>query len=153
MFIQKRRSLYTSTATFSGAPDWIRTSGLPGRSRTLYPTELRTHIYENRPKTDFSYSVISGQIVVRLLQNRRTRWRKMALLCGFSAAPGGVSELSEPNALPSCGGQEPSCEGPPELRTQIQMPFRACGAGMPVLLSLVKEENKKWMPAFGHPLS
>ena len=26
-----------------GAPDWIRTSGLPGRSRTLYPTELRTH--------------------------------------------------------------------------------------------------------------
>lgn len=27
-----------------GAPDWIRTSGLPGRSRTLYPTELRTRI-------------------------------------------------------------------------------------------------------------
>ena len=99
MFIQKKRSLYMSTATFSGAPDWIRTSGLPGRSRTLYPTELRTHIYENRPKTDFSYLVVSGQIVVRLLQNRRMQCRKMALLCGFSAAPGGVSELSEPNAL------------------------------------------------------
>ena len=82
-----------------GAPDWIRTSGLPGRSRTLYPTELRTHIYENRPKTGFSYSVISGQIVVRLLQNRRMRCRKMALLCGFSAAPNCLSELSEPNAL------------------------------------------------------
>ena len=89
--IQKDRCVNTQRS-FCGAPDWIRTSGLPGRSRTLYPTELRTHIYENRPKTGFNYSVISGQIVVRLLQNRGMRCRKMALLCGFSAAPGGVSE-------------------------------------------------------------
>ena len=76
--------------------------------------------------------------------------------CLFRRARGAgdiFSPALQANALPSCGGQEPSCEGPPELRTQIQMPFRACGAGMPVLLSLVKEENKKWMPAFGHPLS
>ena len=92
--IQKDRCVNTQRS-FCGAPDWIRTSGLPGRSRTLYPTELRTHIYENRPKTGFSYSVVSGQIVVRLLQNRRTRCRKMALLCGFSAAPNCLSELSE----------------------------------------------------------
>ena len=96
--IQKDRCMNTQRS-FCGAPDWIRTSGLPGRSRTLYPTELRTHIYENRPKTGFSYSVISGQIVVRLLQNRRTRCRKMALLCGFSAAPNCLSELSEQSAL------------------------------------------------------
>lgn len=36
-----------------GAPDWIRTSGLPGRSRTLYPTELRTHMYEKRRLDEF----------------------------------------------------------------------------------------------------
>ena len=95
--MQKDRCVKTQRS-FCGAPDWIRTSGLPGRSRTLYPTELRTHIYENRPKTGFNYSVISGQIVVRLLQNRGMRCRKMALLCGFSAAPGGVSELSEQSA-------------------------------------------------------
>ena len=63
--MQKDRCVKTQRP-FCGAPDWIRTSGLPGRSRTLYPTELRTHIYENRPKTDFNYSVVSGQIVVRL---------------------------------------------------------------------------------------
>ena len=98
--IQKDRCVNTQRSV-CGAPDWIRTSGLPGRSRTLYPTELRTHIYETRPKTGFSYSVISGQIVVRLLRNRGMRCRKMALLYGFSAAPGGVSELSESNALSS----------------------------------------------------
>ena len=110
--IQKDQDRYVKTQrSFCGAPDWIRTSGLPGRShwirtsglpgrsRTLYPTELRTHIYENRPKTGFSYPVISGQIVVRLLRNRGMRCRKMALLCGFSAAPGGVSELSEQRAI------------------------------------------------------
>ena len=91
--------LHQKQVCFIGAPDWIRTSGLPGRSRTLYPTELRTHIYENRPKTDFNYSVVSGQIVVRLLQNRGMRCRKMAYLCGFSAAFNCLSELSEPNAL------------------------------------------------------
>ena len=64
------------------------------RSRTLYPTELRTHIYENRPKTDFNYSVVSGHIVVRLLQNRRTRCRKMALLCGFFLAREILDELN-----------------------------------------------------------
>ena len=92
--MQKGRCVKTQRP-FCGAPDWIRTSGLPGRSRTLYPTELRTHIYENRPKTDFSYSIVSGQIVVRLLQNRRMRCRKMALLCGFSAASNCLSGLSE----------------------------------------------------------
>ena len=40
--IQKDRYVKTQRS-FCGAPDWIRTSGLPGRSRTLYPTELRTH--------------------------------------------------------------------------------------------------------------
>ena len=33
---------------FSGATGRIRTSGLPGRSRTLYPAELRSLIYEKR---------------------------------------------------------------------------------------------------------
>jgi hypothetical protein len=28
-----------------GMPDWIRTSGLQSRSLTLYPTELRAHIW------------------------------------------------------------------------------------------------------------
>ena len=41
--IQKDRCMNTQRP-FCGAPDWIRTSGLPGRSRTLYPTELRTHM-------------------------------------------------------------------------------------------------------------
>ena len=95
---EKKNSPRNSKGCF-GAPDWTRTSGLPGRSRTLYPTELRTHIYENRPKTGFSYSVVSGQIVVRLLRNQGVRYRKMALLCGFSAASNCLSELSEPNAL------------------------------------------------------
>ena len=38
------------------------------------------------------------------------RCRKKALLCGFSAAPGGVSELSESNALSPFGGREPSAK-------------------------------------------
>ncbi len=45
-----------------GAPDWIRTSGLPGRSRTLYPTELRTQIPtwgEPPPKVLTHYTVLS----------------------------------------------------------------------------------------------
>ena len=53
--IQKDRCMNTQRS-FCGAPDWIRTSGLPGRSRTLYPTELRTHIYENRPKRSIQLS-------------------------------------------------------------------------------------------------
>ena len=36
--------------------------GVVGAERSIQ----LSHIYENRPKTDFSYSVISGQIVVRL---------------------------------------------------------------------------------------
>ena len=28
-----------------GAPDWIRTSGLQSRSLSLYPAELRAHLY------------------------------------------------------------------------------------------------------------
>ena len=28
-----------------GTPDWIRTSGLQSRSLSLYPTELRAHIW------------------------------------------------------------------------------------------------------------
>ena len=31
-----------------GAADRIRTCGLSGRSRTIYPAELQPHIYENR---------------------------------------------------------------------------------------------------------
>ena len=50
--IQKDRCVNTQRS-FCGAPDWIRTSGLPGRSRTLYPTELRTHMYEKRRSDEF----------------------------------------------------------------------------------------------------
>ena len=31
--------------TLYGTPDWIRTSGLQSRSLSLYPTELRAHIW------------------------------------------------------------------------------------------------------------
>ena len=44
---------------FSGATGRIRTSGLPGRSRTLYPAELRSLIYEKR-----RYSVFQSCKVV-----------------------------------------------------------------------------------------
>ena len=43
-----KRPLYCNTATFFGAADRIRTCGLSGRSRTIYPAELQPHIYENR---------------------------------------------------------------------------------------------------------
>ena len=43
-----KMSLYGNTATFFGAADRIRTCGLSGRSRTIYPAELQPHIYENR---------------------------------------------------------------------------------------------------------
>ena len=33
------------SSTHFGMPDWIRTSGLQSRSLTLYPTELRAHIW------------------------------------------------------------------------------------------------------------
>ena len=36
-----------------GATGRIRTSGLPGRSRTLYPAELRSHMYEKRRYSAF----------------------------------------------------------------------------------------------------
>ena len=42
-----------------GATGRIRTSGLPGRSRTLYPAELRSHMYEKR-----RYSVFQSCKVV-----------------------------------------------------------------------------------------
>ncbi len=43
-----KMSLYGNTATFFGAADRIRTCGLSGRSRTIYPAELQPHMYENR---------------------------------------------------------------------------------------------------------
>src|SRR5688572_25910892 len=35
-----------------GGPGWIRTSGLPLRRRTLYPTELRDRTEQERKKPD-----------------------------------------------------------------------------------------------------
>ena len=35
-----KMSLYGNTATFFGAADRIRTCGLSGRSRTIYPAEI-----------------------------------------------------------------------------------------------------------------
>ena len=46
-----------------GATGRIRTSGLPGRSRTLYPAELRSLIYEKR-----RYSVFQSCKVVNFQQ-------------------------------------------------------------------------------------
>ena len=47
---------------FSGATGRIRTSGLPGRSRTLYPAELRSHMYEKRRSDVFqSCKVVNFQ--------------------------------------------------------------------------------------------
>ena len=48
-----KRSLYGNTAAFFGAADRIRTCGLSGRSRTIYPAELQPHIYENRRWDEF----------------------------------------------------------------------------------------------------
>ena len=45
-----------------GATGRIRTSGLPGRSRTLYPAELRSHMYEKRRSDVFqSCKVVNFQ--------------------------------------------------------------------------------------------
>ena len=46
-FIQNKKSSIFSDAAL-GAAGGIRTSGLWSRSPTLYPAELRPHIYENR---------------------------------------------------------------------------------------------------------
>ena len=47
---------------FFGATGRIRTSGLPGRSRTLYPAELRSLIYEKRRYSVFqSFKVVNFQ--------------------------------------------------------------------------------------------
>ena len=43
-----KRSLYSCTATFSGAPDWIRTSGLPGRSSQTHNTKRRCKAISRR---------------------------------------------------------------------------------------------------------
>ena len=40
---QKRKAQAQCAWAFLGATGRIRTSGLPGRSRTLYPAELRSH--------------------------------------------------------------------------------------------------------------
>ena len=48
---------------FFGATGRIRTSGLPGRSRTLYPAELRSLMYEKR-----RYSVFQSCKVVNFQQ-------------------------------------------------------------------------------------
>lgn len=50
-----KMSLYGNTATFFGAADRIRTCGLSGRSRTIYPAELQPHIYENRREDEFHH--------------------------------------------------------------------------------------------------
>ena len=83
MFIQKKRSLYTSTATFSGAPDWIRTSGLPGRSSQTHNVKQRFQAvfcrlctnkktYIKSPRSLFrigfvGFCVCGGQIVVTVV--------------------------------------------------------------------------------------
>ena len=47
-FEQKRTAENTmfSAVLFCGTPGWIRTSGLQSRSLSLYPTELRAHLYK-----------------------------------------------------------------------------------------------------------
>ena len=42
---QKESPAHESVSGILGATGRIRTSGLPGRSRTLYPAELRSHIF------------------------------------------------------------------------------------------------------------
>ena len=146
-------------------------TGMPIRSERTLPRRCGTAKYLLPPSVKWEektcYDIVSQHVFwcARLDSNQRpsgsepnalSTWATDANIDAFSGMRGAgdiFSPALQANALPSCGGQEPSCEGPPELRTQIQMPFRACGAGMPVLLFLVKEENKKWMPAFGHPLS
>ena len=101
-------------ANLFGAPDWIRTSGLPGRSRTLYPTELRTHIYENRPSRRNSAIQLyksknyckngkinqqkrSSQIVVSLPRQRTQNRAKPAKYKASQPQPHTPPQLSEPN--------------------------------------------------------
>ena len=56
---QKESPAHESVSGILGATGRIRTSGLPGRSRTLYPAELRSLIYEKR-----RYSVFQSCKVV-----------------------------------------------------------------------------------------
>ena len=56
--VQNKKSS-TPQGTALGATRRIRTSGLPGRSRTLYPAELRSLMYEKR-----RYSVFQSCKVV-----------------------------------------------------------------------------------------
>ena len=46
-YIQRRITKILAIRLF-GAADRIRTCGLSGRSRTIYPAELQPHMYENR---------------------------------------------------------------------------------------------------------
>ena len=56
---QNESPAHASVSGILGATGRIRTSGLPGRSRTLYPAELRSLIYEKR-----RYSVFQSCKVV-----------------------------------------------------------------------------------------
>ena len=46
--LDKRKTPCFPARRLRGAADRIRTCGLSGRSRTIYPAELQPHIYENR---------------------------------------------------------------------------------------------------------
>ena len=79
---------------FSGATGRIRTSGLPGRSRTLYPAELRSLIYEKR-----RYSVFQSCKVVNSQE-----WSIRGLTTVdhrvFASANHAVSHKTEPKTCP-----------------------------------------------------
>ena len=60
---------------FSGAHDWIRTSGLQSRSLSLYPAELRARIYMRTAEAEVNLLKNSSQTVVngRIFSLCRTR--------------------------------------------------------------------------------
>lgn len=49
----------------NGAPEWIRTTGLSLRRRTLYPTELREHIFPEsghyRPRFNNNLNILKNR--------------------------------------------------------------------------------------------
>ena len=83
-----------------GAPDWTRTSGLPGRSRTLYPSwATDAHVWKPIMQDGIQLFNFSRQTVVRLLLSQNWTHDKTACLQALRCWNENISQLSEPNAL------------------------------------------------------
>ena len=81
--------------TRHGAADRIRTCGLSGRSRTIYPTELQPHIYGKTSQGRFSFEKslwsIRGQTTGEMPAANKIITNYRVKICRFAAVP----QLSE----------------------------------------------------------